>query len=592
MVTKHEYAQFASIVYAKTSANILPIPTGWVEERPWQADTLLGFSAGAYKRGGEIVISYTGTNGEFLGALDHLVANGPAGVGTFSPQVLAAINFYLQVRDDNPGATISFTGHSLGGGLAALMAVYFDKEATTFAPAPFKASAGNVATMGLYLAAITLQGKSDPAFSDYITDPSALYTAREAKVQAHTIEGEVLIDVFGRIGTIVDPARDYKYAAGNSVSPTSLHSILLHAAVIRSDDFRQAAATLDSVLSAIKDGSLYATDAQLLNKPDFMHRLMQQEWTWSGTASTSPLNRFAADLLKLAPDTYGMASGTGIAAALVVAAIEYRYFKDPTATTQLFTFDSYGLHFKYSDIGASSYKSLPKLAAAVNAFLTPEEAALLNGKLVKQDAWHIQSGTGGMILHAGADNDAVIGGANSDGLWAGAGNDIVIGGADNDVLAGEAGNDFLLGGIGNDTYIFSTGDGTDAILDSDGAGLIVVDGVTLTGGALVAGTTNVWKNTAQGITYTLKGSGASQVLLISKDGSSDGIRVQGWSGGQLGLAMAGTIAPPATTTITGADGYSDALTGSGRRRFDAGAFRQRRPRRQRRRRHPRRRGGR
>ncbi|HSP31874.1 MAG TPA: hypothetical protein VLO13_07700, partial [Halomonas sp.] len=154
MVTKHEYAQFASIVYEKTDENKLPIPTGWVEERPWQADTLSGFSAGAYKRGSEIVISYTGTNGELEGTLDHLVANGPAGTGTFSPQVLAAINFYLQVRDANPGAIISFTGHSLGGGLAALMAVYFGKEATTFAPAPFEASARNVATMGFYLAAM------------------------------------------------------------------------------------------------------------------------------------------------------------------------------------------------------------------------------------------------------------------------------------------------------------------------------------------------------------------------------------------------------------------------------------------------------
>jgi hypothetical protein len=32
MVTLNEYAQFASIVYAKTSLNKLPIPTGWVEQ--------------------------------------------------------------------------------------------------------------------------------------------------------------------------------------------------------------------------------------------------------------------------------------------------------------------------------------------------------------------------------------------------------------------------------------------------------------------------------------------------------------------------------------------------------------------------------
>jgi hypothetical protein len=566
MATLNEYAQFSSIVYAKSQQNKLPLPTGWTEERPWQADTLLGFSAGVYKRGNEIVISYTGTNGEFQGALDYLTANGPAGLGTFSPQVMAAISLYLDVRDANPGASISFTGHSLGGGLAALMAVYFGKDAVTFAPAPFKASAHSDATMALYLAGITAQGKSDAAFNAYLAahlvDSDTAYTARQANVEAHTIEDEVLINVFKRLGTIVDPARDYLYDAGNSVSSIGLHSMLLHAAVIRSEDYRQAVVALDSVLPMLGDKSLYARDVQS-PELDFMHQLMQQEWSWTGAASASPLNRFAADLLKLAPNTYGMAAGTDISEALVVAAIEYRYFKDAAVATQLFTFDSYGLHFKYSDIGASSYKSLPRLAAAVDAFLTPAERSLLTGKLVKQDVWHIQSGVGGMTFHAGAGNDAMIGGANADGLWGGVGNDILIGGADNDVLVGEAGNDYLLGGIGNDTYIVNTGDGTDTILDVDGTGSIVLDGLTLTGGALVAGTANVWKDAANGLTYTLQGSGASQVLIIGKDGSNTGLRIQGWQAGQLGLNMSGTIAPPAITTITGADGYSDGLTGTG-----------------------------
>ncbi len=104
---------------------------------------------------------------------------------------------------------------------------------------------------------------------------------------------------------------------------------------------------------------------------------------------------------------------------------------------------------------------------------------------------------------------------------------------------------------------------TDTILDTDGTGTIVLDGLTLTGGALVAGTANVWKDVTNGITYTLQGNGASQVLIIGKDGSNTGLRIQGWQAGQLGLAMNGTIAPPATTTLTGADGYSDGLVGTG-----------------------------
>ena len=579
MVTLNEYAQFSGIVYAKTQPNRLPIPSGWVEERPWQADTLLGFSAGVYKKGSEIVISYTGTNGEFQGALDYLVANGPAGIGTFSLQVMAAINLYLEVRDANPGATISFTGHSLGGGLAALMAVFFDKQATTFAPAPFKASAGNVATMGLYLAAIATQGKTDSAFTDYVTNISALYTAREANVEAHTVVGEVLVDVFGRLGTIVDPARDYFYDAGNSVSFIGLHSMLLHAAVIRSEDYRQAVVALDSVLPAINDESLYASNAQFLSTPDFMHRLMQHEWSWTGATSASPLNRFAADLLKLAPTTYGTASGTGMSEALVAAAMEYRYFKDAASATQLFTLDSYGLHFKYSDIGASSYKSLPKLTAAVNAFLTPEELALLNGKLLKQDAWHIQSGLGGLILNAtGADNDAAIGGANSDGIWAGAGNDILIGGANNDVLAGEAGNDYLLGGIGFDTYLLNPGDGYDTILDSDGSGVIMFDALQAKGSTGVSPDkwyqldTDNWIDAQNGITYTRVAVAGDPQLFIRK--GDNNVLVKEWSEGELEIALGvGSTPPDPATLLTGlaSANYLEAASGGQRVEGLAGA---------------------
>lgn len=128
-------------------------------------------------------------------------------------------------------------------------------------------------------------------------------------------------------------------------------------------------------------------------------------------------------------------------------------------------------------------------------------------------------------------------------------------------VTGGAGNDWLEGGQGYDTYIVNSGDGSDTILDTDGSGAIVLDGLTLTGGALVTGTSTVWKNPTQGITYTLKGSGANQVLIIGKDGSQDGLRVQGWQVGQLGLAMSGPAAPSVPAVITGTNGYSDVLTG-------------------------------
>lgn len=253
MATLNEYVQFSAIVYAKADENELPLTTGW-QQLTWRVDMPSGFSAGAYKKGNEIVISYTGTNGAL--ASDFVWANIPAGAGLPSAQVLSAIKFYLDVRDANPGATISFTGHSLGGGLASLMAVYFDKPATTFAPAPFMLSALNMVTLGSYQLTLLALGKSDAAFDAYTPNPAALYTTRQANVEAHTIQGEILVDMLGRGGTIVDPAKDSFYDIGNSVSPLSLHSVLLHAAVLRSPEFKLAVSSIQSALPMIGEESL------------------------------------------------------------------------------------------------------------------------------------------------------------------------------------------------------------------------------------------------------------------------------------------------------------------------------------------------
>lgn len=136
-----EYAMLAGASYYDTRAavNRLPLPQNWsvVSRIPESATS--GFEASAFTNGTDLVISYAGT-GPGLNA--DWIANFNLALGTWSDQLGEAAAYYLQVKASAPAnATISFTGHSLGGGLAALMSVFFGGEAKTFDQAPFAASA-------------------------------------------------------------------------------------------------------------------------------------------------------------------------------------------------------------------------------------------------------------------------------------------------------------------------------------------------------------------------------------------------------------------------------------------------------------------
>lgn len=133
MASTLEYSLFSANVYGNSSAvrhprNVLPVPQGWTKLgiQPVGAgeagSTASGFMASAYQRGNEIVIAYAGTTDEENRTeLDWLYGNVPAATATIlAPQIREAAIFYLHVLRDNPGASISFTGHSLGGGACEL----------------------------------------------------------------------------------------------------------------------------------------------------------------------------------------------------------------------------------------------------------------------------------------------------------------------------------------------------------------------------------------------------------------------------------------------------------------------------------------
>ena len=159
------------------------------------------------------------------------------------------------------------------------------------------------------------------------------------------------------------------------------------------------------------------------------------------------------------------------------------------------------------------------------------------------------------------DSNAITGGNKTDHLYGMGGNDIVNGGEGNDYLEGnagqdtlngEAGNDILKGGDGNDDYLFADNFGTDIITDSDGSGIVKINGLSLSGGTYQL--TNIYKDETTGYTVTKLNGGAT--LVISKPdatGTPNRIIINNWSTGDLSIDLTGTApaAPQATGQMLG-----------------------------------------
>lgn len=106
-----------------------------------------GFYGIVYNYGSEIVISYRGTDGNLPAFLQEGLGsdtwNG-YGVAFNSPlgnQAKLAIEFYNKVVPTTGGLNVSLTGHSLGGGLAGLIAGIYHRSATIFDNMPFEGAA-------------------------------------------------------------------------------------------------------------------------------------------------------------------------------------------------------------------------------------------------------------------------------------------------------------------------------------------------------------------------------------------------------------------------------------------------------------------
>lgn len=461
MPTLQEYALLSNSVYNRTEKNrtvVLP-STEWTAERPWIQDLANGFSAGVYKKGSDIVIAYTGTNEKWFA--DFALANIPAFTGLPSPQVWEAMKLYLQVVHDNPSANITFTGHSLGGGLASMMGIFFDRQAQVFDAAPFKVGAVSPVALAEYQIRMATNGFSNAAFESYITSIASQYFAREANVIGDYLQGDVLAGIRGSLTAI---GHHYMVQTGpTTAAAQDLHSMTLLASMERSTEFADAVRKSPALLALVFDKDLYSRDPETSDEPNFIDRL----YIAQVSNSTTPLlDRFGTDVKQLTV-AGGTTAQQDMQKALDVAALDYYYYKDPANATGLFTTNSGAVNFNLADVGVavSSLKGPEKLRDAL------AQVAEDDGNAVKLAAgsiasWHVQSGAGAMTWTGSNDlAEVAIGGTAGD---------ILNGGDGNDVLVGLGGADSLAGGVGNDTLVGGAGDYKDTMNGGDGADLYVV----------------------------------------------------------------------------------------------------------------------
>jgi len=285
MTTQFEIdcALMAGGAYIENRADInqFPTPTGWTEvSNSHFYDSRTGFEAVSFQRGSEIVISYTGTD-----QADDWYANGGLTFGLNANQLKQAALYYLQVKEANAGTTITFTGHSLGGGLAALMGVMFNKNAVTFDQAPFANSATGSVRDGV-VAYLNDRGYRDtlatlaPELFSY-----AGGSDRTGNISGFYVQGEALQYLpFSAIGTPTPLTH------GSYFAPVDLHSQALLTAFLQSDAFREMTNRLPELLGMVFDSKLFANHVDTTTKNLLEHLIRHQ----AGVSGTTPIDAGSA----------------------------------------------------------------------------------------------------------------------------------------------------------------------------------------------------------------------------------------------------------------------------------------------------------
>ncbi|MDO8943899.1 MAG: hypothetical protein Q7U75_11995, partial [Desulfobacterales bacterium] len=439
----NDYAVLSATVYNKVRGdkNQLPVPANWTEVDNDLNHPITGFAASAYRNGNDVVIAFRGTENLMDGVADLLL-----GVGLGSAQLTQAALFYQVVKAANPGANISFAGHSLGGGLASVMSVWFDRPAVVFNEAPFEATALNPLLVKATAFALNEAGPGDPALdrladANRFADLSALYTLRETQVTNYYMPGEFLVPLRGLLPTVAGTNNPVTTLGTGATGTFDLHSINLLAARLLEPKLGTLGYRLPTLVKQLFSTEARAADLNSQSR-DFLTNILADQISKGYDSQDGLLAKFAADIDTLT-NGLPLSGDKAIDLAVRLGIEHYYHMLDNGVGEPLFGQVGSGIQADLNKfvVGLDQIKPYGELRQfALDAADDADARDAITEFITDKRRWNIAVGNGGLSGSADGDvSDIVLGGKGADDFDAGAGDDLLIGGAGTDDLQGDAG---------------------------------------------------------------------------------------------------------------------------------------------------------